>query len=224
MDSKTIASYIDHTLLKAFATPNDIEKLCKEATENHFWSVCINPVFVKLAAEYFKKEQSSVKVCTVIGFPLGATSTAAKVHETEVAIEDGADEVDMVIPIGLMKAGDYDAVEQDIKSVADMCKQHNTLLKVIIETCYLNDEEIEKASHLTFKAGAQFVKTSTGFGTNGATVEAVKIMRRVADQYNGKVKAAGGIRTYEDAMKMIEAGANRLGTSGGISIMKGCDA
>ena len=208
--------YIDHTYLKAFGGKEVIEKLCKEARENNFMSVCVNPCNVKYAKELL--EGSDVLVCTVIGFPLGQNTTEVKAYETEDAIKNGAKECDMVINVAKLKDKDYDYVENEIRVLKNICGK--LTLKVIIETCYLTKDEIEKACELSVKAGADFVKTSTGFGTGGALVEDVKLM---ADTVANKayVKASGGVKTYEDAMKMIEAGASRIGTSNGIDIVKG---
>lgn len=208
--------YIDHTILKAVATKEDILKLCNEAYKNDFASVCINPCYVELARELLKG--SDVKVCTVIGFPLGANSKEVKAFETTQAIADGADEVDMVINIGAAKAHDYDTVYEDIKAVVTAA--NGVLTKVIIETCYLTDEEKVKCCELAKQAGADFVKTSTGFGTGGATVEDVSLMRKTVGDIMG-VKASGGVKTKEDMDKMIVAGATRIGTSNGITIMEG---
>lgn len=208
---------IDHTYLKAIGRKEDIFKLCNEAKEFNFKSVCVNPTWVSYAKELLKG--SDVLVCTVIGFPLGANTKEVKAFETLDAIKNGADEVDMVINIGAMLDGEYDIVLDEIKAVRKAAV--GKTLKVIIETCYLNKEQIKKASELTFEAHADFVKTSTGFGTGGALVEDVKIMSQVA---NGKgVKASGGVKTYEDALKMVEAGATRIGTSNGIAIVEGAN-
>ena len=208
--------YIDHTYLKAFGGKEVIEKLCKEARDNHFMSVCVNPCNVKLAKELL--EGSDVLVCTVIGFPLGQNTTEVKAFETADAIKNGAKECDMVINVAKLKDKDYDYVENEIRVLKNICG--NLTLKVIIETCYLTKDEIKKACELSVNAGADFVKTSTGFGTGGALVEDVKLM---ADTVSDKayVKASGGVKTYEDAMKMIDAGASRIGTSNGIEIVKG---
>ena len=204
---------IDHTLLKAVATKEQIVKLCEEARQYHFASVCVNPANVSLAAEQLKG--SGVKVCTVIGFPLGANTSVVKAFEATDAIANGADEVDMVINVGAMKAGDTELVYNDIKAVRDASA--GKLLKVIIETCYLTDEEKVKACELSKKAGADFVKTSTGFGTGGATAEDVALMRKTVGPDMG-VKASGGIRDAEAAAAMVKAGANRLGCSAGVAI------
>ncbi len=206
---------IEHTNLKPTATPKDIEKLCDEAKENGFYGVCVNPSYVKLAKE--KLKGTNVKVVTVCGFPLGATSTEAKAFEAKKAVEDGAEEIDMVINIGLLKAGEYEKVYEDIKAVVDSAK---VPVKVIIETCYLTDEEKVAACVISKLAGAKFVKTSTGFGTAGATVEDVHLMRWVVGEELG-VKAAGGIRDLSKAKDMIRAGADRIGTSSGVVIVSG---
>lgn len=208
--------YIDHTILKAVATDKDIMRICNEAYENNFKSVCVNPYWIPLAKKLLKG--SDVLVCTVIGFPLGANATDVKAFETTKAIADGADEVDMVINIGEAKAHNYEAVERDIKAVVDAA--NGVLVKVILETCYLTDDEIVKCSDIAKNAGADFVKTSTGFGTAGASVEAVSLMRKTVGEDMG-VKASGGIKTAEDYIKMVNAGANRIGTSNGITIMEG---
>ncbi|KAK8832376.1 hypothetical protein WA577_002852, partial [Blastocystis sp. JDR] len=219
LSEPSIASRIDHTLLKAFATEQDICKLCDEAHKYQFASVCVNPIYVRTASKYLRALGSSVKVCTVVGFPLGSTTTECKCFETMEAIANGADEIDMVMAIGMMKNGEYDYVRNEIDRIHTICKNSGKLLKVIIEICYLTDEEIEKASELTFQGGAEFVKTSTGFGPSSAKVEAVRIMAKVAKKYGGRVKAAGGIRSRADANAMIEAGADRLGTSSGVAIV-----
>ena len=212
-----MASYIDHTLLKAEATAAEIDKLCAEAKEYKLHSVCVNTSRVAQCAKNLRG--SGVKVCCVVGFPLGAMSSKAKNLETRHAIEDGADEIDMVINIGALKDGNLKLVEEDIRSVRRACSQR-TILKVIIETALLKREEIVLASEIVKKAEANFVKTSTGFSLHGATPEHVAIMRRTVGPRIG-VKAAGGVRTFEDAVAMIQAGATRIGTSGGIAIVKG---
>jgi deoxyribose-phosphate aldolase len=213
---KPLNTYIDHTLLKATATQNDIIKLCEEAKQYNFFSVCINGCYVALAKKELK--ESSVKVCTVVGFPLGAMSTDAKVAETIKALEDGADEFDMVINIGFLKSKSFDAVWKDIESVKQQLP--NNTLKVILETCYLNEFEIIKASELAAQSGADFIKTSTGFGTRGATLNDIKLMRSVAKD-TVKIKASGGIRDQKTALEYINLGVDRLGTSSGIAIMNG---
>lgn len=214
MKKNEIAAMIDHTLLKAFATPAQIEQLCKEAAEYHFASVCVNPAYVALAARLLK--DTGVKVCTVIGFPLGANTSAVKAFEAKDAIANGAEEVDMVINVGAMKAGDYELVEKDIRAVVDAA--NGTLVKVIIETCYLTDEEKVLACKAAARAGADFVKTSTGFGTGGATPADVALMRSsIPDTM--KVKASGGVHNYQEAMAVVEAGASRIGASAGMAIV-----
>lgn len=207
--------YFDHTLLAANATRSEVEQLCKEAKEYDFMSVCVNPYFVPLA----KKELagSDVKVCTVIGFPLGQMSTKAKAFEANDAVKMGADEVDMVINVSALKDQDYDYVRNEIHEIKEACE--GKLLKVILECCYLSKEEIKKASELAKEAGADFVKTSTGFGKGGAKAEDVKIMRETVGSDMG-VKAAGGIHTLADFKTMVDAGANRIGCSHSIQIME----
>lgn len=213
---ETLARYIDHTLLAADATEDMIVKLCKEAKEYKFASVCVNSCHVALASRLLK--DSDVNVCTVVGFPLGAMSTKAKAYEASLAVVEGATEVDMVINIGALKDKRYDDVEKDIREVKRACL--GKLLKVIIETCLLTDEEKVKACELSKKAGADFVKTSTGFSKWGAKKEDVALMRKTVGPGMG-VKASGGIRDRETALEMIKAGASRLGCSSGIAIVKG---
>lgn len=213
--STNYASFIDHTLLKPDATKEQIKKLCEEAKKYGFASVCVNPYWVKDCKQILKG--TKVNVCTVIGFPLGATTTATKVFETAQAIEQGADEIDMVINIGLLKARDYERVKEDIKEVVDAAS--GRLVKVIIETCLLSDEEKVKACQLAVDAGAAFVKTSTGFSTGGATMEDVALMRKTVGEQVG-VKASGGIRSLAEMLKMIDAGATRIGTSSGVKIIE----
>ena len=213
---KLLNTYIDHTLLKATASQNDIIKLCQEAIAYNFFSVCVNSCNVTLARKQL--EGSEVKVCSVIGFPLGAMSTQAKVTEAQIALNEGADEIDMVINIGLLKSKDFDGVWKDIEAVKD-CMPNN-ILKVILETCYLEELEIIKASELAIQSGADFIKTSTGFGSSGATIEDVKLMKSVAND-SVKIKASGGIKNAETALKYINLGASRLGTSSGIAIVTG---
>lgn len=212
-----IASLIDHTLLKAEATAPQIEQLCKEAAEYNFASVCVNPTWVALAAK--ELENSEVKVCTVIGFPLGAATSETKAFETSDAIEKGAGEIDMVLNIGALKSGQEDVVKADVEAVVTAAKG-KAIVKVILEVCLLTDEEIKLASRLSKQAGADFVKTSTGFSTGGATVEAVRMMRETVGPDLG-VKASGGVRSLEDLEKMVEAGATRIGASSGVQIMQG---
>jgi deoxyribose-phosphate aldolase len=213
-----IAKMIDHTLLKPDATQQEIAQLCFEARKYGFASVCINPTWVSLCAELLKG--SPVKVCTVIGFPLGATSSETKVFETETAIRQGATEIDMVINIGALKARDLDLVAKDIRGVVNAAHSHGAIVKVIIEAVLLNDEEKTIACLLSKEAGADFVKTSTGFASGGATVHDVELMRRAVGPQMG-VKAAGGVRTFEDAQNMIKAGATRIGASAGVKIIQG---
>jgi deoxyribose-phosphate aldolase len=215
---ESVAHMIDHTLLKPDATQDQIAQLCYEARKYNFASVCVNPSYVKLCSSLL--EGSDVKVCVVVGFPLGATPTDGKVFEAQQAIREGASEVDMVINVGALKSRDYELVERDIASVARACHADNAILKVIIESALLTDEEKVVACQLAKVAEADFVKTSTGFGPGGATVEDVALMRRVVGPAMG-VKASGGIRTYEDAQKMIAAGASRLGASAGVRIIQG---
>lgn len=211
------AKMIDHTLLKTDAQKKDLDKLLLEAKKYNFMSVCVSPIWVKYAAEQLKDK--NVKVCTVIGFPQGATPTEVKVFETKNAIENGATEVDMVIPVGVLKDKDYIAVENDIRAVVEAAKS-KALTKVIIETCLLTDEEKIMACKLSKSAGADFVKTSTGFSTAGATVKDIRLMRETVGEQMG-VKASGGVRSREDADAMIKAGATRIGTSNGVKIVEG---
>ena len=215
--SSGLNKFIDHTLLKAAATKDEIKKLCDEARENSFMSVCVNPSYVALSHKYLK--DCDVKVCTVAGFPLGATTTNTKVIEAKEAVENGAEEVDMVINVGALKSGDWDYVKTDIESVAKAV-QPRALLKVIIETCLLTDDEKVRVCDICKKIGVDFVKTSTGFSTGGATVADVALMRKTVGSEIG-VKASGGVKDAASAKAMIEAGANRLGTSSGIAIVSG---
>ncbi len=205
----------DHTILKADATREAVAKICEEAKEYGFMSVCVNSYYTAFVAE--KLKDSDVKVCTVVGFPLGQMSTKAKAAETELAVKDGADEIDMVINVGALKDKEYDVVCNDIKEVKKACGQ--ALLKVIIETCLLTDEEKVKACELAKEAGADYVKTSTGFSTGGADAHDVELMRKTVGDSMG-VKASGGIRDKETAEKMVKAGARRLGTSATVAICK----
>ncbi len=211
-----LARLIDHTLLKPEATMSDIEKLCDEARKYGFASVCINPSYVPLCAKLLRG--TDVKVCTVIGFPLGATLTAVKAFETEHVIRDGAQEVDMVINVGMLKSGQYEYVENDIFAVVSTARRYRVLTKVILETGLLTDEEKVKACILAKRAGADFVKTSTGFGKGGATVGDIALMRRVVGSAMG-VKASGGVRTREDALAMVAHGADRIGASASVKIV-----
>ncbi|WP_186429964.1 deoxyribose-phosphate aldolase [Clostridium sp. BSD9I1] len=215
MTKNELARMIDHTVLKADTKEEKIEEICKEALQYNFASVCINPCNIEFAAKLLKG--SEVKVCTVIGFPLGANTTATKAFETKDAIEKGASEVDMVINIGKLKDKDYDYVKKDIEAVVKEAKG-KALTKVIIETCLLTDEEKIMACKLSKEAGADFVKTSTGFSTGGATVSDIKIMREAVGENLG-VKASGGVRTYEDSIAIINAGATRIGASASIDII-----
>ena len=208
--------YIDHTLLKPDASQEQIETLIEEAKKYDFASVCVNPTWVNFAAQALKT--TDVKVCTVIGFPLGANTPELKAFETSDAIQNGANEVDMVINIGALKSRNFDLVERDIRAVVEATK--GTLVKVIIETCLLTDDEKVRACQLAQKAGADFVKTSTGFSTGGATVADVALMRKTVGPDMG-VKASGGARSYEDALAFIKAGATRIGASSGVAIMEG---
>ena len=216
--SQNIVKLIDHTLLKADATKAEIVKLVEEAKEYLFASVCVNPTWVKIASEMLA-DTPEVKVCTVIGFPLGATTSETKAFETKNAIENGANEIDMVINVAALKDKQDDLVERDIRAVVEAAKG-NALVKVIIETCLLTTEEKIRASEISIKAGADYVKTSTGFSTGGATVEDIRLMRETVGPEIG-VKASGGVRSREDALAMIEAGATRIGASSGVSISKG---
>ncbi len=220
-EDKSVARLIDHTLLKPDATVDKVAQLCFEAKKYHFASVCVNPSHVKLCADLLKG--TDVKVCTVIGFPLGATSTEVKVFETKNAIDNGATEIDMVMNIGALKAGDNETVAHDIHAVAEAAHNAGALLKVIIETALLTDEEKVIASLLAKEAGADYVKTSTGFSGGGATVHDVALMRRAVGPELG-VKASGGIHSAEEAKQMIAAGATRLGASAGVKIVKGAGA
>jgi len=209
MDTKLF----DHTILKADATRGMVERVCREAREHHFMSVCVNSYYTGFVAD--ELQGSDVRVCTVVGFPLGQMSTKAKVAETRIAVEDGADEIDMVINVGALKGGDDAVVFEDIRAVRKACE--GKVLKVIIETCLLNEEEKVRACRLAMEAKADFVKTSTGFSTGGATKEDVALMRKIVGDTMG-VKASGGIRDKEKAVEMLEAGADRLGTSATIAI------
>lgn len=214
MNKNKLAKMIDHTILKAEATDAEVEKLCTEALKYNFASVCVNPSMVKKASKLLKN--SNIGVCTVIGFPLGANTTEVKAFETKNAIENGAAEVDMVINIGKLKEGNLEYVKNDIESVVN-ATSGKALTKVIIETCILTDEEKIKVCKIAKEAGADFVKTSTGFSNAGATAKDIKLMRKTVGKELG-VKASGGIRTLKDAMIMIENGATRIGTSASISI------
>ena len=207
--------YIDHTILKATASSSDVQKLCEEAIEHEFYSVCVNGCYVADAKHLL--QGTDVKVAAVVGFPLGSMTTAAKVFEAKEAIENGASEIDMVINVAKLKDGEFEFVENEIRQIKEAIGDN--VLKVIIETCYLTDEEKVKACELSLVAKADFVKTSTGFGNGGATYEDVKLMKSVVGD-NAKVKASGGVRDKETAQKYVELGAERLGTSSGIDIVK----
>ena len=210
----TLAKTIDHTLLKAIGTEQNVRELCVEARTFGFFSVCVNPYWVPLCVH--ELNGSDVLVCTVIGFPLGANAPALKAEEARLAVQQGAKEVDMVINIGAVKSGNWDAVEADIRGVVKAAGK--ALVKVIIETCYLTEAEKVRACETVMKCGAGFVKTSTGFGTGGATVEDIKLIRKtVGDKL--KIKASGGIRSYHDAIQMLDAGADRIGASSGVAIV-----
>ena len=208
---------IDHTLLKATATIADIETLCKEAVEYDFYSVCVNSCYVATAKNFLAG--TDIKVCSVVGFPLGAMSAKAKYFETGEALSDGADEIDMVLNVGLLKSGEVNKALDEIISLK-RCVGENRVLKVILETCYLTDEEKRLACRMALDAKADFVKTSTGFGSGGATLADVKLMKECV-QNKAKIKASGGIRDYETAMQYVNLGVQRIGTSNGIAILKG---
>ncbi|MGI6066087.1 MAG: deoxyribose-phosphate aldolase [Bacillota bacterium] len=218
MDKYFISSLIDHTNLKPEALRSDIHRLCREAVQYNFKTVCINPVHVKFAVEELKG--TGVDVCTVIGFPLGATTTGAKEYETEETVNNGAREVDMVINIGALKAGENRYVFNEIRQVVQSASP--AIVKVIIEACLLSDAEKEKACQLAVEAGAHFVKTSTGFSLSGATIKDVMLMKRTVGAKAG-VKAAGGIRDRKTLVSLVQAGANRIGTSAGVQIMASCE-
>ena len=217
MSNQELAKYIDHTLLKQQASREEVKKICDEAKQYRFASVCVNPSRIRFVAEQL--QGSGVTPCCVIAFPFGATPPESKAQETLDAVKNGAKEVDMVINIGAVKDGDWDLVKRDIEAVVNAAKGQ-AHVKVIIETCLLTDEEKVKACLAAKEAGADFVKTSTGYSTGGATEEDVALMRRTVGEEMG-VKASGGIRTYEDCVKMIEAGASRIGASAGVKIVKG---
>ena len=219
MTTKEIAGYIDHTILKADAMPNDIVKLCNEARKYDFAAVCVNPVYAELASS--QVQDSGVAVCTVTGFPLGASTSKVKVEEALMAIQHGATEIDMVIHVGALKAGNDDAVLYDIQAVVSICAQHGAICKVIIETAMLSEDEKKRACQMVKRAHAQYIKTSTGFGPGGATEADVRLLAAQMKDTQILVKAAGGIRSRADAEKMIAAGATRIGTSAGVKIMEG---
>ena len=220
MEKKDLAQMVDHTQLRAYAVTEDFEKLCKEAADYGFKMVAINSYPVKLCSKLLKG--TGVHVGAAIGFPLGQTTIENKVHETKQAIEDGADEIDYVINIGRLKEKDYDYIEKEMTEIVKVCRENNILSKVIFENCYLTDEEKIKVSEIAVKVKPDFIKTSTGFGTGGATLEDVKLMKSVVKD-EVKVKAAGGIRDLDTFLTMVEAGAERIGTSAGIEIMNEYD-
>ena len=213
-----ISKYIDHTLLKPTATEMDFRKLCEDIYQNGFYSACVPPFYVAFVKELLS--YSDAKVCTVIGFPLGYHSTEAKIAEAQKALTDGADELDMVMNLNAFKSMAYETVKQEIKTLAELTHANNALLKVIIETAYLDNFDIRIACEICEEAGVNFVKTSTGFAPKGADIEQVKLMREILPS-NIQIKASGGIQTYEQAMAFIEAGATRLGTSSGVAIVNG---
>lgn len=217
MTRENLAKMIDHTNLNPTSTESDIRKLCKEAMEYNFYSVCINPTWVSYAKNILGG--SNIKICTVIGFPLGATTSEIKASETRNAIRNGADEIDMVINIGFLKGPNINIFERDIEMVRKACEKN--ILKVIIETCLLNEKEKILACQISKKLNTDFVKTSTGFSTKGATIEDIKLMRKILGKGTG-IKASGGIKNYQNAVAMINAGANRIGTSKGVSIVESC--
>lgn len=214
MSAIQLNRYIDHTLLKPTATPEDINRLCDEAIKHDFYAICVNGGYVKQAKK--KLQGTTVKLAAVIGFPLGAMSKRTKLFEAKQCIAEGANEIDMVINLGLLKAGEHDAVEDEIKAIKKGVEDN--VLKVILETCYLTEEDIEIASKLAIAAGADFIKTSTGFGSRGASPEDVKIMKRIGENQI-KIKASGGIKDKETALMYIKLGADRIGTSSGIKII-----
>ncbi|KAG4245659.1 hypothetical protein PC116_g6572 [Phytophthora cactorum] len=223
--SRIINQFVDHTLLKADAQPSEIKTLCQEAVQYSFCTVCVNASYASLARKTLDelKESSKphVKVCCVVGFPLGATTTATKAFEAQQCLDAGAEEIDMVINVGMLQAGEYDFVLRDICAVVAVCKERGAISKVILETALLSPEQIRKASELAIAAGADFIKTSTGFSTRGASEEDVKLMASIAEPAGKKVKASGGIRSAADAQKLITLGATRLGTSAGVEIAQG---
>lgn len=218
MKIDNVASYIDHTILRPTATKDEIVKLCTEAKKYKFASVCVNPTYVKDAYEILK--DSTVLVCTVIGFPLGANQTEIKAKEAQLAVQQGATEIDMVINIGYLKSGNLELVKSDIDAVVSATKTANNkaIVKVIIETCFLTESEKKEICNILLKTDADFVKTSTGFGTGGATTADISLMKEIVGD-KMKIKASGGIKTYSDFVSMVECGANRIGTSSGIAIV-----
>jgi deoxyribose-phosphate aldolase len=220
LNKTDLARRIDHTLLKPNATASDVDRVCDEAIRFDFWSVCVGPYYAKRVSQ--RLENSEVKTCVVVGFPFGFAEPESKLDEATLAIEHGADEIDVVMNISAFKSGDYATVDKELESLARLCREKNRLLKVILECCYLTDEEKILAARMAERAGADFVKTSTGFGTGGATVEDVRLLR---ESLSGRVriKASGGIGTAEKAIQMIGAGADRIGTSSGVKIMSEWD-
>ena len=218
MNNQEILKHIDHTQLKPFAKWEDIEKLCEEAIKYQTASVCIPPAYIKRVHD---KYQDKINICTVVGFPLGYSVTSAKKAEIEQALADGCNEIDMVVNISDVKNGDYDKVEEEIKTLKDACKGH--ILKVIIETCFLTDDEKIAMCKAVTNAGADFIKTSTGFGTGGATIEDVELFKKYIGP-DVKIKAAGGVKTREDLVMFLEAGCERIGTSSAVGILSGGEA
>ena len=221
MQASKLAAMIDHTLLKATATQTQIEKLCREAIEHQFASVCVPPYYVSLVAILLAREEQ-VKCCTVIGFPLGYDDTTTKLFALQQAIQAGAEELDVVINVAAIKNGSWDYIENELMLLSRLTKQSNKLLKIIFETCYLSDDEITRLATLCAKTGVDYVKTSTGFGTGGAQLHHIELMKRAV---NGKcrIKASGGIRTWEEARAMIDAGVHRIGASAGVEILRACE-
>jgi deoxyribose-phosphate aldolase len=217
-DWRELAAKIDHTNLKPEATPEDIIRLCQEAKTYGFAAVCVNPVYVPLVQE--ELDGSAVRICTVVGFPLGANGKVAKCAEAEWVLAEGAQEVDMVIHVGGLKSGDWKAVQEEVQAVTELCHKKGALCKVILEMALLTDEEKRRGCELCVEAGADFVKTSTGFGPGGATVEDVRLMASIVRPHGLGVKAAGGIRSYADALSMLAAGATRIGASAGVRIIQ----
>jgi deoxyribose-phosphate aldolase len=209
---------IDHTLLRADATKTDIERLCAEARQHEFCSVCVNPVWVSLARQLL--QGAGVSICSVVGFPLGAQPPETKAQEAQLAIQHGASEIDMVINIGALKGGDDESVLRDIRMVTNACQEGGAKCKVILETCLLTNDEKRRACQLAIDGRANFVKTSTGFSSGGATVEDVSLMSRIVGEHGLEVKASGGIRSLADLQRMVEAGATRIGTSSGVKIIQ----
>jgi deoxyribose-phosphate aldolase len=213
-----LAKIIDHTLVKPYATKNEVIQVCEEAKKYGFGAVCVNPFYVKLAANTLKG--TDIKVCSTVGFPFGSNSLETKALEAKKAIEDGAKELDMVMNIGALKSKDYEFVKQDIEAVVGIARKFNVIVKVIIECCYLTNEEKIRACLIAKEAKADYIKSSTGFGPSGAKVNDIKLIKRVVGESMG-IKAAGGIRTVSQALKMIKAGATRIGTSAGVQIIEG---